>query len=558
MSTKNLKRYLEQRDARLKTESVEESSESCSDDDELKLQNKFLFLDIEEENGESFVGDKDNEKIVHDEQSKTFGSERKSKCKSKNRKNKKKAKKVPAEADDEMLSSSEKPLNAAGSSSKELLFEKDIFKVDMKMLSGEIEFLKILGQRTSGNQSHRRRKLCGRIVREKNTWPPLNNFGFSMEKASEQGNIWWFKFEHHSTYKVMQELFWSYASSEDHEAIHEILLEQPYHLDSLLVMAEVMRQQEDYQVSRDLIERGIFYCESNFCSHFELNNFNHRLSYDHFENRAFYLLLHQHMQNMLGRSCFETALNLAKLIYRLDSEDDPLGILLTIDVLALRAGKYEYFFQLYNTLKEPKSLDRLPNFVYSFALAHFLTYLKTNDAEELKEANDSLATAIYHFPTVIVQLLNKLNIQPNEDIEKNVYMNVLAHERESEGSKHLTKVYLSLSESLWKESETLLWLEKATLEAVSHFSEHLEELEEWKKIRKLYVGLPRNVERHGFLWNVIRNAEWTVFDPAPPLQSTSRYLSVESPRTRETHSALLRLFTSLVVNERQHIKGNEY
>lgn len=41
-----------------------------------------------------------------------------------------------------------------------------------------------------------------------------------MEKASEQGNIWWFKFEHHSTYKVMQELFWSYASSEDHEAIH--------------------------------------------------------------------------------------------------------------------------------------------------------------------------------------------------------------------------------------------------------------------------------------------------------------------------------------------------
>lgn len=36
----------------------------------------------------------------------------------------------------------------------------------------------------------------------------------------------------------------------------EILRECPYHLDSLLVMAEIMRHQEEYQVARDLIGIG--------------------------------------------------------------------------------------------------------------------------------------------------------------------------------------------------------------------------------------------------------------------------------------------------------------
>lgn len=98
-------------------------------------------------------------------------------------------------------------------------------------------------------------------------------------------------------------------------------------------------------------ERGIFCCENVFPTQFELNNHKHRISYRVFENRAFFLLLHRHMRNMLDRSCFVAALNLAKLIYRLDPVDDPLAITLTIDTLALKAGEYRYLFQLYEALK---------------------------------------------------------------------------------------------------------------------------------------------------------------------------------------------------------------
>lgn len=100
-----------------------------------------------------------------------------------------------------------------------------------------------------------------------------------------------------------------------------------------------------------LIERGLFCCESVFAPRFQLSNFNHRIDYIHFENRAFYLLLHRHLRNLVDRHCFRTALNVARLIYRLDPVSDPLAIMLTIDMIALKAREYNYLILLYNTLQ---------------------------------------------------------------------------------------------------------------------------------------------------------------------------------------------------------------
>lgn len=97
-------------------------------------------------------------------------------------------------------------------------------------------------------------------------------------------------------------------------------------------------------------ERGLFCCENVFAARFQLCNFDHRIDYDDFENRAFYLLLHRHLRNLLDRHCFATALHVAKLIFRLDPVGDPLAIMLTFDSIALKAREYDYLIKLYETL----------------------------------------------------------------------------------------------------------------------------------------------------------------------------------------------------------------
>ena len=131
----------------------------------------------------------------------------------------------------------------------------------------------------------------------------------------------------------------------DHGIANEILSESFYHLNSLLMLANVMMMSEDVTQAADLIseyfsllkfispknlsfvfiflypnvlsfrffffilqnshssisERGIFYCEQSFHSLFQPFDWTHRISYLHYENRVFYLLLHRHMLNALNK-----------------------------------------------------------------------------------------------------------------------------------------------------------------------------------------------------------------------------------------------------------------
>ncbi|VDO45691.1 unnamed protein product [Onchocerca flexuosa] len=305
-----------------------------------------------------------------------------------------------------------------------------------------------------------------------------------MELDRTEDNIFWFRFSHHANYRELQQLFWIASESLNHDLISNILTECPYHLDSLLIMAELLRQQENYQLSRDLIERGLFCCESVFAPRFQLSNFDHRIDYSNFENRAFYLLLHRHLRNLVDRHCFKTALHVARLIYRLDPISDPLAIMLTIDTIALKAREYNYLILLYNTLQNSKNLDRLPNFAYSVALARFFLFCESGKAEDKEIADFMIASAIRHFPTVLLKLLDAMNVQPDPAIENNEHINALAHERENEGMKLLTSIYVKLASSIWLEDPSVLsWLEGVTTVTVSSFNNFKDELAEWKKLQ---------------------------------------------------------------------------
>ncbi|VBB34317.1 unnamed protein product, partial [Acanthocheilonema viteae] len=306
------------------------------------------------------------------------------------------------------------------------------------------------------------------------------------------------------------------------------------------------------------VERGLFCCESVFAPRFQLSNFDHRIDYVHFENRAFYLLLHRHLRNLVDRHCFKTAFHVARLIYRLDPVADPLAIMLTIDMIALKAREYNYLIHLYDALKSSKNLDRLPNFAYSVALAHFFLFCENGNAEQKEMADFMLGSAIRHFPTVLLKLLDAMNVQPDSTVENNKYMSALAYERESEGIKLLTSIYVKLAPSVWLENPSILsWLEKATRAAVSSFKHSKEEIASWERMRKTcYVGVPRNIERHAYLWEVTRNAEWVLSDPAPPYNGRMMY--TRAPSTPRPDSFLSGLLHSVWPNydQAQHLNAS--
>uniref|UniRef100_A0AAF5Q0E3 Transcription factor 25 n=2 Tax=Wuchereria bancrofti TaxID=6293 RepID=A0AAF5Q0E3_WUCBA len=538
MSTKHLRRYLQGKEAtgeeKLLVQQKEESSESAGEEgrSEAFVCNRYKFLEESEEGGDESSG------LVEETPVEKMSEKKEKKMIKKKRKEKKN---VHCTITDDLdildIPSPETQLPKHS----DMVFERDLFKVDSRMLNVENELRSILGRRST-DALQRGRMIFGKIVKKKPTWPEIKNVGLSMELDRTEDNILWFRFSHHTYYRELQQSFWIASESLNHNFISNILTQCPYHLDSLLIMAELLRQQEDYQFSRDLIERGLFCCESVFAPRFQLSNFDHRIDYVNFENRAFYLLLHRHLRNLVDRHCFKTALHVARLIYRLDPVSDPLAIMLTIDTVALKAREYNYLIRLYNTLQASKNLDRLPNFAYSVPLAYFFLFCESGNAGDKEVADFMISSAIRHFPTVLLKLLDAMNVQPDLTVENNKYMSALAHERESEGIKLLTAIYVKLASSIWlKDPSILSWLEGVTLATVSSFNNFKEELADWEKLRKTcYVGIPRNIERHAYLWEVTRNAEWILSDPAPPYNSRMMYARMAStPQPDSFFSGLL-------------------
>ncbi|KAL3998485.1 Transcriptional repressor TCF25 family protein [Acanthocheilonema viteae] len=542
MSTKHLRRYLQEKkiigEEKSPVRKEEEGFESASEEEGSGafVCNRYEFLEKSGEGSDESSGS--IEELLVEERSEN--KEKKIiKKKKKEKKEKKKVHYMNINNRLRILKFHRRKLRL--SKLKDEMFEKDLFKIDSRMLNVENELRSILGRRST-DTVQRGRMIFGKIVKKKPTWPEVKNVGLSMELDRTEGDIFWFKFSHHAYYRELQQTFWIASESLNHNFISNILTQCPYHLDSLLVMAELLRQQEDYQFSRDLIERGLFCCESVFAPRFQLSNFDHRIDYVHFENRAFYLLLHRHLRNLVDRHCFKTAFHVARLIYRLDPVADPLAIMLTIDMIALKAREYNYLIHLYDALKSSKNLDRLPNFAYSVALAHFFLFCENGNAEQKEMADFMLGSAIRHFPTVLLKLLDAMNVQPDSTVENNKYMSALAYERESEGIKLLTSIYVKLAPSVWLENPSILsWLEKATRAAVSSFKHSKEEIASWERMRKTcYVGVPRNIERHAYLWEVTRNAEWVLSDPAPPYNGRMMYTRAPStPRPDSFLSGLL-------------------
>uniref|UniRef100_A0A914HQH4 Aminomethyltransferase folate-binding domain-containing protein n=1 Tax=Globodera rostochiensis TaxID=31243 RepID=A0A914HQH4_GLORO len=491
--------------------------------------NKFAvaFLDMEDNGPRSSSTGSENEENSTNEKPQTQAK------KGGKPKKRKRAKKRPKTGEDEQFLdefvrelSISKPSSSASAGQQQLLDTsvtlETLLKIDSRCLDPDAELRRLLG-RTFGAAEQRRaqqRRLPpqlggGRLTKARADWPPPRQIGFYLaiddekKEIAENGEqqIQWFRFCHNEQYQNQQQLFWMCQRQMDHEGIlNDILPQNPYHLDSLLTLAEVLNVQEDFQRARDAIERGIFASESVFHSNFQPFSPLHRLDYGCRENRAFFLLLHRHMLNQIQRRCFQTAFQFGKMIFAKDPWGDPLGLLLLIDLLAIKGRSPEFLLNFFDHYKEKRRLDLLPNFLFSLPLAHLALCANESDAkiklEHEKKAEKCLEEALLRFPFVLAQLLDRLQVQPDSVVDFNAYLSSTAIYREPVGSRLLAHIYVHHSaEELWRAN--LAWLERATHLALPRLTARRAEMDEWAQKRKrCFVGLPQNVVRHCILHGI--------------------------------------------------------
>ncbi|MFH4979642.1 hypothetical protein AB6A40_006351 [Gnathostoma spinigerum] len=424
MSTKQLRKLIEKNE---RNEKKEESDESGDDSVPNPDINRFSLLEGEPDEED----DEKSDENVSGHVLPVVPPKSKSAKKLKKR-NKKKMKKTDVEIADGVIAQTSEVIPDTANDRKMLIFERDFFRIDTRALDADEELRRLIGSRlsaTSSSNRHRKHLIPGRIIKRKPFWPEVKAAGISMVFDHSENGIDWFRFIHHGHYRVAQQSYWEAAESMDQSLIAAILQAYPYHLDSLLVMAEYLRMQEDFQQARDLIERGIFCCESALAPRFQLTNYDHRIDYNDFENRAFFLLLNRYLRDSVKRCCFTTAFNVAKLVFSLDPVNDPLAVLLVIDSIAIRAHQYSFLIDMFENLKFSRNLERLPNFAFSVPLAYYMRSLENNSEEDRDKADSLIAVAIRHYPTLLIQLLDKMNVKPDDKVENNPYMSSLAHNR---------------------------------------------------------------------------------------------------------------------------------
>lgn len=211
-----------------------------------------------------------------------------------------------------------------------------------------------------------------------------------------------FYFNHPPAYQIIQKRFFELVEFNDPQILGEFQKINPFHVDTLLVLAELCKTSREYSSARDLIERALYAFERSFHSKFisqAILGLAH-LPYSHFENRAFYLVIYKHIQFVIRKGAWGSAFEMAKFLLYLDFDTDPIGMLYLIDFLALRCNNYQFVVDFYLKYSTSKQLTVFPNWNYSYSLACF--YLN-----RIEESQLYLANSIMKFPTQFARLNSK-------------------------------------------------------------------------------------------------------------------------------------------------------
>nr|KYP39724.1 Transcription factor 25 [Cajanus cajan] len=411
-------------------------------------------------------------------------------------------------------SASEQPISTKDKNKSAKLHTASILQVDPKYLNAENELRRIFGSKvvksfessSQASSSRQMRGVRGRghytlksvLVTPSDNWLRCED-SLSMQFLEIKNGYNYFRYVHSPSYSQTQRAFEAAKAINDINGIASILQHRPYHIDSLLTMAEYFAVLGEQQMSADAIARCLYALECAWHPMFNPLQGNCQLKFRHDTNKPIFTALFTHMNNLDRRGCHRSALEVCKLLLSLDS-DDPMGAIFCIDYFALRAEEYAWLEKFSEEYKSDNSIWLFPNFSYSLAICRF--YLEREackDASmnaEKASSSDLMKQALMLHPSVIKKLVAKVPLKDRTwtDILKHAFFR--SDQTGIPSQDHLINIYVERNYLIWRLPDLQKLLSGAAKLVIETLENNKSEVKDWACVRKEAFSSEKNEYGH--------------------------------------------------------------
>ncbi|CAL5331837.1 unnamed protein product [Camellia sinensis] len=314
------------------------------------------------------------------------------------------------------------------------------------------------------------------------------------------GNKRWL-YVHSSSYSQVQSAYDAAKATHDLNGIASILFYHPYHLDSLITMAEYFKFSGDQQMAADSIAKCLYALECAWHPMFSPFQGTCQLKYiGHESNRPLFTALFTHMNDMHRRGCHRSALEICKLLLSVDS-DDRKGAMQCIDYFSLRAEEYKWLEQFSEEYRTDNSIWLIPNFSFSLAICRFyLEHEEGSNNTQMKPgkatSTDLLKQALLLHPPVLKKLVAKVPLKDQ------AWTKILKHSYFGSDQTgiptvdHLINIYVERSYLIWRLPDLQKLLRNSALLAIDTLERNKCEAQDWACVRKEAFPSDKNEYSH--------------------------------------------------------------
>ncbi|XP_057971366.1 uncharacterized protein LOC131160068 [Malania oleifera] len=422
-----------------------------------------------------------------------------------------------------------------------------ILQVDPKYLNAENELRRIFGSKVvnlieKSNQVGSSRQTRGvkrgsHILKKTTLVSPLDHWprwdgSLSMEHLESKNGYHYFRYVQSFSYGQAQKAFEAAKAIHDLNGIASILFHNPYHMESLITMAEYFEFVGEHQMAADSIAKCLYGLECAWHPMFTPLQGNCQIKYSHERNKPLFSSLFIHMKNMDRRGCHRSALEVCKLLLSLDS-DDPMGALFCIDYYSLRAEECSWLERFSEYYRSDNSLWLFPNFSYSLAICRF--YLERLEASKDGQAENAKATstdlmkqALLLHPSVIKKLVAKVPLKDRgwTDVLKNSFFG--SDQTGNPSLDHLINIYIARSYIIWRLPDLQKLLMNAAILVIETLKCNRNEAKDWACVRKEAFSSEKNEYGHLLV------SDFSDSVPTMPPDNLQNFMA--DPRMREVQN----------------------
>ncbi|XP_062001168.1 uncharacterized protein LOC133718355 [Rosa rugosa] len=412
-----------------------------------------------------------------------------------------------------------------------------ILQVDPKYLNADNEMRRIFGAKVvksfeknqqSGSSRMARGGRRGAVHRKSFLVTPLEHWprwdgAMNMELLHSPNGYYDYRYTYSSAYRQAQSAFESAKAIHDLNAIASVLLYYPYHLDSLLTMAEYFKFVGEHQMSADAISKCLYALECAWSPMFTPFKGDCQVKYSHEANKPLFVALFTHMKSMDRRGCHRSALEVCKFLLSLDT-DDPMGAMFCIDYFAVRAEEYAWLERFSEEYKSDNTLWLFPNFSYSLAVCRLYLEKAESSKDPAMETTKATSTdlmkqALMLHPTVLKKLVAKVPLKERvwTDILKNAFFQ--ADEVGIPSLDHLVNIYVESNHIIWRLPELQKLLREAAQLVIETLRQNSSEKNDWACVRKEAFSSDKNEYSH----LLVSDFSYTL--PAAPPENLQHFMA---------------------------------